>query len=91
MQIWASGASLTAEQIKQVGRLAPEASDTDKQLKRKINGLYNFMMQQMESRLLVEGFNNPIPQVNLFEIDDLMSGASPEQLEELARFIEENK
>ena len=83
MQIWASGAALTDAQTKQVERLAPKAGNTDREIKRKINGLYNFMMQQTESRLLVEGFNNPIPQVNLFEFEDLLSQASPAQLEEL--------
>jgi len=83
VQIWASGAALTDEQTKQVERLAPKASDTDRQLKRKINGLYNFMMGQAEARLLTEGINNPIPKLDLFEFEDLISRASPEQLAEL--------
>ena len=83
VQIWASGASLTTEQIKQVARITPKLSDTDGQVKRKINGLYNFMIGQTESRLLLEGFNNPIPKIDLFEFGDLLKQASPEQLAEI--------
>lgn len=88
VQIWASGAALTDEQTKQVARLTPGIGDSDRKIKRKINGLYNFMMGQAESRLLVEGFNNPIPQIDLFEFGDLMSQASPEQLAELELELE---
>lgn len=82
-QIWASGAALTTEQIKQVERLTPQLGDTDRQVRRKVNGLYNFMAQQSESRLLTAGLNNTIPQVDLFEMGSLIDEASPEQLEEL--------
>ena len=91
MQIWASGAALTDTQTEQVKRLAPDSSDTDRQLKRKINGLYNFMMGQAEARLLAEGINNPIPKIDLFEFEELIGQASEEQLAELEVFLNQQQ
>lgn len=87
VQQWASGASLTETQTEQVERLTPVKSDNDRELKRKINGLYNFMIGQAQSKLLTEGVNVSIPKVDLFEIQDLASQASPEQLAELQKLL----
>ena len=79
VQQWASGAALTEEQTKQVERLTPGLYDSDKTVRTKLNGLYNFMLNQAESDLLTEGVNVQFPAVNLFEIRDLYEKASPEQ------------
>ena len=79
VQQWASGASLTEQQTKQVNKLTPTLNDRDTTVKTKLNGLYNFMLNQAESDLLTEGVNVQFPSVNLFEISDLYGKASPEQ------------
>jgi hypothetical protein len=79
VQQWASGAALTDAQTKQVARFTPTLNDRDTTVKSKLNGLYNFMLNQAESDLLTEGINVQFPAVNLFEISDLYSKASPEQ------------
>lgn len=79
VQQWASGASLTEQQTKQVNKLTPTLNDRDTTVKTKLNGLYNFMLNQAESDLLTEGVNVQFPAVNLFEISDLYAKASPEQ------------
>lgn len=79
VQQWASGAALTDAQTKQVDRFTPTLNDSDKTVKTKLNGLYNFMLNQSESDLLTEGVNVQFPSVNLFEISDLYEKASPEQ------------
>ncbi len=79
VQQWASGAALTDAQTKQVERFTPRLNDSDKTVKTKLNGLYNFMLNQAETELLTEGVNVQFPGVNLFEIADLYEKASPEQ------------
>lgn len=79
VQQWASGASLTKEQTEQVKNFTPTKWDSDKQVRAKANGLYNFMLKQTESELLTEGINVSFPTINLFEISDLYDKASPEQ------------
>lgn len=66
VQQWASGASLTEVQTKQVARLTPDKNDTDKQIRSKINNLSNFMAGQVKSSLAKEGKSVEIPQIDLF-------------------------
>lgn len=79
VQQWASGASLTEQQTEQVNKLTPKLNDSDKTVKQKMNGLYNFMLNQTESDLMTDGVNVQFPSINLFEIADLYEKASPEQ------------
>lgn len=66
VQQWASGASLTTEQTKQVKKFTPDLNDTDKQIRTKLNNLTNFMMQQGKSSLATQGVNIQVPKVDLF-------------------------
>lgn len=66
VQQWASGASLTDKQTKQVGRLVPDINDTDKQVKRKVNQLTNFMMRQVQGELAGQGIDYQPAQIDFF-------------------------
>lgn len=66
VQQWASGASLTAEQIKQVGRLVPTVNDSDAAVRAKLNNLTNFMLTQTQSTLQSEGVGFVPAKVDLF-------------------------
>lgn len=55
VQQWASGASLTKEQIAQVNKLVPKSTDTDRIAKTKANNLVDFMNQQIKSTLATSG------------------------------------
>jgi len=55
VQQWASGASLTEEQTKQVKRLTPDKNDTDFQIRNKINQLTDLMQTQIQSELASKG------------------------------------
>ena len=79
VQQWASGASLTEQQTEQVNKLTPTKNDSDKVVREKMSGLYNYMLNQAESDLLSDGVNVQFQPVNLFEIADLYKQASPEQ------------
>lgn len=83
VQQWASGASLTKEQIEQVNKFTPNSADTDAKVRTKVNGLVNFMNSQVKSYLQSEGITFEPEKVNLFETYDLLKDASPEQLEAL--------
>jgi hypothetical protein len=83
VQQWASGASLTKTQTEQVGRFTPRVTDTDDQVRTKLNNLANFMLEQAKSQLQSEGIDFKPEKVNLFETYELIQKASPEQLEEL--------
>lgn len=83
VQQWASGASLTEKQIKQVDKLTPTLNDSDKTVRAKTSQLYNFMLNQAEGNLLTEGINVQFPQVNLFEVRELYDKATPEQRKQL--------
>jgi hypothetical protein len=63
---WASGASLTDEQTKAVKRLVPTTWDSDKEIKIKTSGLYNYMLNNVESNLLTDGVNVNFAPVDLF-------------------------
>jgi len=79
VQQWASGAALTDQQTEQVDRLTLTGKETDVAARNKTNSLYNFMLDQAETQLLLEGINQRMPRVELFELGDLASGLSPEQ------------
>ena len=83
VQQWASGASLTEEQIEQVDKLTPTLNDSDRNVRTKTSQLYNFMLNQAEGNLLTEGINVQFPQVNLFEVRELYDKATPEQRTQL--------
>lgn len=83
VQQWASGASLTNEQIEQVRRFTPSVTDTDSQLKTKMNSLGNFMMSQVSANLQSEGVDFQPVKIDLFETNNLLDKASPEQLQQL--------
>lgn len=74
---WASGASLTEQQQKQVDNLTPSSYDSDKTVRTKLSGLYNYMLNQAEGNLLTEGVNVNFPTINLFEVYDLYNKATP--------------
>ena len=57
-QIWASGASLTKDQIAQVERFTPKKSDTDKLVRSKLNGLIDFMYADTKGKLLSAGITS---------------------------------
>lgn len=87
VQQWASGASLTSEQIKQVNRLVPSVNDTDANVRTKMNNLANFMNQQVSGTLASQGIDFKPEKVNLFENRELYNKASPEQKAELDKII----
>jgi hypothetical protein len=75
VQQWASGASLTAEQTKQVKAMTPKTTDTDKVAAFKINELTNFMNQQIRSALISEGIDFAIPdEVDVFADNTSLQG-----------------
>lgn len=65
-QQWASGASLTKEQTKQVSKLTPDKNDTDQQVKDKLNGLTKFMLGQAQASLANQGVSIEIPEIDYF-------------------------
>ena len=83
VQQWASGASLTKQQIDQVNKFTPSKNDTDKAIRTKLNNLTNFMLTQTQSQLQSEGIGYIPAKVNLFETYDLLQKATPEQKAEL--------
>lgn len=83
VQQWASGASLSDPQTKQVQKLVPQKTDSDSTIRTKLSGLYNYMANNVESGLLTDGINVNFKPVNLFETRELIDKASPEQLQQL--------
>ncbi len=67
LQQWASGASLTTEQTRQVQRMSPTMSDTDANFRTKINGLTNLMLSLTSSQLQSEGITFTPAPVDLFK------------------------
>lgn len=60
VQQWASGASLTTEQTKQVKKITPQVGDTDRTVKQKTNALAKFMQNQAQGLLASQGIQyNP--------------------------------
>lgn len=66
VQQWASGASLTKEQTRQVKQMVPDKNDTDNQVKRKINQLTNYMMGQVTGELAAQGIQSTSPSFDFF-------------------------
>lgn len=66
VQQWASGASLTKEQEKQVKRLTPDKNDTDFKIKEKVNSLTEFMQGQVRSELATKGIAYEPTKVDYF-------------------------
>lgn len=54
---WASGASLTEQQQKQVDKMTPRVGDSDRQIRNKVNALTNFMMSDISGKLSTQGVN----------------------------------
>jgi hypothetical protein len=88
---WASGASLTEKQTKEVNKLIPRPGNTDKVVRNKINGLVDFMLDDVNGNLKASGvfgfepaksdfFGTQAPQV---DVNALLEAASPEELAEL--------
>jgi hypothetical protein len=72
-QQWASGASLTKEQIDMVDQMVPKAGDSDGTMQRKINSLTNFMMSQAQGLLASQGIRYSPETVDLFRDVSRMS------------------
>lgn len=66
VQQWASGAALTEEQTKQVKKITPNNSDTDEQIKSKVNALANYMVSQVSGQLAGQGVGFAVDKVDLF-------------------------
>jgi len=66
VQQWASGASLTTEQIKQVAKITPKVSDTDSQVRSKLNALSNYMITQVRGELAGQGIDFTPENIDLF-------------------------
>lgn len=83
VQQWASGAALTDKQTAQVEKLTPDKNDTDKQVRTKLNGLTDLMLQQARAELAGQGVNASFPSTDFFgtkaplDQDPLKVGTSP--------------
>lgn len=66
VQQWASGAALTTAQTESVEKMTPRASDTDGQIKAKVNALANYMVSQVSGQLAGQGVGFAIDKVDLF-------------------------
>ena len=82
-QFWASGAALSEEQTKLVQKMIPVPTDTDRQIRTKVNQLMNYMLSQTASRLVTDGIDYKPEKVNMFEMMELLEKATPEQRKEL--------
>jgi len=66
VQQWASGASLTKEQTRQVKQMVPDKNDTDNQAMRKINQLTQYMLGQVTGELAAQGIQSVAPSFDFF-------------------------
>ena len=66
VQQWASGASLTKQQIEQVAKLVPMTSDIDTKVREKLNNLVDIMQQQIKGSLQSEGIDYQPQKADLF-------------------------
>jgi hypothetical protein len=66
VQTWASGASLTEQQTKQVMKMVPQIGDTDFQVRTKLNNLTNTMLGVTTGYLASQGISTESPTVDLF-------------------------
>jgi hypothetical protein len=83
VQQWASGASLTEQQTKQVKRFTPDKNDTDKQIRTKLNNLTNFMMEQGRASLANQGVSIETPKIDLFDKTDAIPTTETDYVEQL--------
>lgn len=90
VQQWASGASLTDQQTKQVNRLTPSIRDTDLQIRQKMNGLVDFMNTNVQSQFQSEGIDFKPMKVDLFENMRSINALSKAQLSELNALRQQN-
>jgi len=63
---WASGASLTEQQQKQVDKMTPRIGDSDRQIRNKVNALTNFMMSDISGKLSTQGVNIAPPSTDFW-------------------------
>lgn len=63
VQQWASGASLTAQQTKQVNKLTPKVGDNDYLIQNKVNGLSQYMLDQIRTGAIKAGATLPIESI----------------------------
>ena len=61
VQQWASGASLTAQQIEQVNKLVPSETETDRVIKEKLDALEGYMNNEASSIAASQGQNYQPP------------------------------
>lgn len=66
IQQWASGASLTKQQIEMVNKLVPQANDSDRVVQTKLNNLVNTMNNYIGGTLASEGISYSPAPVDLF-------------------------
>lgn len=66
VQQWASGASLTDQQTKQVAKLTPDKNDTDAVIKNKLNSLANYMTSQVSGQLAGQGIGFVADKIDYF-------------------------
>lgn len=67
-QMWASGASLTSQQIAEVEKLVPKETDADSTITRKLNGLRTVMENEQKSIASTQGQRVVEPkEPNIFE------------------------
>ena len=76
VQQWASGAALTEQQTKQVGKVTPRVGDTDKQVRSKTNALANYMISQVSGQLAGQGVGFSMETVDMFAISKPVSAQS---------------
>lgn len=67
VQQWASGASLTKQQIDQVNKLVPTGDETDEKFKEKLNNLVNTMNDYIKGSLAAEGITYSPEPVDLWK------------------------
>jgi hypothetical protein len=81
VQQWASGASLTNQQLEQVNKFTPAPNDTDASVKLKLNNLANFMNTQAKSILQSQGIEFIPEKVDFFkQANDLAKQSNSEFL-----------
>lgn len=66
VQQWASGASLTAQQTEKVLKMVPKVTDTDKQVKDKLNSLTNYMAGEVRGGFAGSGVDVTFDNVDYF-------------------------
>jgi hypothetical protein len=79
VESWMTGASVSEDQQKRIAKdLIPNESDTDKQVRQKINALTNYMLSYAKGSLSTQGIKFDPIQVDLFTIqqDPLNIGLS---------------